>query len=106
MKDRGKAKYFHGRKAELEIFNDLMAEAEIQKSGTSLLFQGAPGVGKTALLERCQEVAKQRKWIIAEGNADIFWNIKQIRRVLRLGYKIRTGARFGFEIERYFSEII
>ncbi len=56
--DRGPAKYFHGRKQVLSDFNELMERAVQAKSGTTFLIQGAPGAGKSALLEECKNRAR------------------------------------------------
>ncbi|MCY4162307.1 MAG: ATP-binding protein [Flavobacteriaceae bacterium] len=95
MKDRGKAEYFHGREKELSAFKELVEKAEKEKSGTIFLVQGAPGVGKSAFLEHCKGMINPKKWDVAEGDPDIFWNVKQMRRALRLGGQIRIFKAFA-----------
>ena len=46
--DRGKAKFFHGRKKELAAFEKLVTVSEKEKSGSVFLVQGSPGVSKSA----------------------------------------------------------
>ncbi len=64
--DRGPAKYFHGRKQVLSDFNKIIERAVQAKSGTTFLIQGAPGAGKSALLEECGKRARERGWKTAE----------------------------------------
>lgn len=63
--DRGPAEHFHGRRAILSDFGDVLDWAVQTKGGTTLLVQGAPGAGKTALLDQCGKLAKQAKWHVA-----------------------------------------
>ena len=60
--DRGKAKYFHGRRSEISAFRYTCHVALEGKSGTVFLVQGPPGSGKTALLERLATLAKADGW--------------------------------------------
>ena len=60
--DRGKAKYFHGRHAEIASFQHECNEARRHGSGTCILIQGPPGSGKTALLEQFAAIAKADGW--------------------------------------------
>ena len=68
VKDRGRAKYFHGREEVLGILAELRADARqgvAGDQGTTFLIQGAPGAGKTALLYRCAEEAVRDGWAVA-----------------------------------------
>ena len=64
--DRGPAKYFHGRTTELAVFQSTLEQAQATNGGTILLFQGPPGVGKSALLHECLKCAKASGWGIAD----------------------------------------
>ena len=68
--DRGPAKYFHGRTAELATFQSVLEQAESTRGGTILLFQGPPGAGKSALLHECAVRARQAKWSTAKIKGD------------------------------------
>ena len=63
--DRGVAKYFHGRRSELNAFMHECSEAKRLRKGTIFLVQGAPGAGKTALLHECAERARKDGWGVA-----------------------------------------
>ncbi|MCY3997753.1 MAG: ATP-binding protein [Flavobacteriaceae bacterium] len=54
MFSRGKAEYFHGREKEQAFFKNALKKTRSRGVGTSFLVQGSPGVGKTALLEKCK----------------------------------------------------
>ncbi|MCY4159631.1 MAG: AAA family ATPase [Bacteroidetes bacterium] len=64
--DRGPAKYFHGRKKILENFDELVERAAQSNTGTTLLIQGAPGAGKTALLYELASHAQNTKWDVVK----------------------------------------
>ena len=63
--DRGPAAFFHGRSDELEAFHRVLNEARKFRGGTTFLVQGAPGVGKTALLDECRAQAIADGWCAA-----------------------------------------
>ena len=83
--DRGPAKYFHGRKQVLSDFNKLIERAVQAKSGTTFLIQGAPGAGKSALLEECEKRAREKGWKTAEIKPQAFWDPDALRDFLGLG---------------------
>ncbi len=64
--ERGGAKYFHGREKQLKNFEDLLVETIHKETGSSFLIQGPPGVGKTALIQECCQVAKGKHWQVIE----------------------------------------
>ena len=66
--DRGPAQHFHGRGGILSDFGEVLDWAAQTKGGTTFLVQGAPGAGKTALLDQCEKLAKQAKWQAATIN--------------------------------------
>ena len=64
-----RAPFFVGRERELASFrNALSFAAEGRTKGKTLVFQGAPGAGKTALMLECAELADQSN---AEGEHNI-----------------------------------
>ncbi|MCY4000327.1 MAG: ATP-binding protein [Bacteroidetes bacterium] len=66
--DRGPAKYFHGRKQIIHTFNSALRFYRTNKRGTTFLIQGAPGAGKTALLDVLSNQAKPKGWEAAMIN--------------------------------------
>ncbi|MCY3998702.1 MAG: AAA family ATPase [Flavobacteriaceae bacterium] len=66
ISERGRAKYFHGRVEQLDLLKSLLNETVQREEGSSLLFQGPPGVGKTALIEKCCEIARKKDWRVIE----------------------------------------
>ncbi len=90
--DRGPAKYFHGRKEILSNFNELTERAVQAKSGTTFLIQGAPGAGKTALLEECEKMAKDQGWKTAKIDPPALWDPEALRDFLGLRKFSITGG--------------
>ncbi len=67
IKDRGRAKYFHGRKGILDDFKERLEFAEQDpEEGTTFLIQAAPGAGKSALLHECAHLAAIEGFAVAE----------------------------------------
>ncbi len=67
IEDRGKAKYFHGRKQILANFKERLEFAMANtEAGTTFLIQAAPGAGKTALLHECARLAAIEGYAVAE----------------------------------------
>ena len=63
ISDRGEAKYFHGREDHRDKFSKVLTTAaRTDRGGTVVVFQGPPGVGKTALLGQLEEDAKRAGW--------------------------------------------
>ena len=60
--DRGPARYFHGRVQIRSSFEGLLNEACMGLGGTTFLIQGAPGAGKSALLDVLSKQAQGSKW--------------------------------------------
>ena len=73
-RERGEARYFHGRKGILDDFKELLGRAKKGNSGTSLLIQAAPGAGKTALLHECARIARAQRWQIARIKLRDLWH--------------------------------
>ncbi len=98
--DRGPAKYFHGRKQVLSDFKKLTERAVQAKSGTTFLIQGAPGAGKSALLEECRKRAREKGWDVVKIGADSLWDPYELREDLGLGNKseiTEKSTQFGVE---------
>ena len=75
IKDRGEAKYFHGRKGILADFKERLEWAEQDpKEGTTFLIQAAPGAGKSALLHECTKLAENTGWEAVRVNIRALWD--------------------------------
>ncbi|MCY4170476.1 MAG: AAA family ATPase [Bacteroidetes bacterium] len=81
--DRGPTEYFHGRKEIIDTFNSALEIFQKKKGGTIFLIQGAPGVGKTALLDVLSMQAKKRGWKTTHIYPHALWNANELLRYLR-----------------------
>ncbi len=79
IEDRGPAEYFHGRQEVIDMFTSALKRYLSKKRGSTFLIQGAPGAGKTALLDQLRLVAEDRKWKTAEIDAPALWDVKTLR---------------------------
>ncbi len=87
IKDRGEAKYFHGRKKILARFRKrLQFAVDDAKEGTTFLIQAAPGAGKTALLAECARLAKKQNWDTVEVDTRALWNTDSMCLALEDGW--------------------
>ena len=67
------AKYFHGWKQIIDTFNSTLRFYGANKRGTTFLIQGAPGAGKTVLLDILAHQAMPKGWAVAKiGMKDLF----------------------------------
>ncbi len=73
-RERGEARYFHGRVKILDDFKELLGRAKKRNSGTSMLIQAAPGAGKTALLHECARLAEGQRWQTARIKLRDLWH--------------------------------
>ncbi len=73
-RDRGPSPYFHGRKAIRRDFAELLKRSKDTNTGTTFLIQGAPGVGKTALLYQMEKEALDRQWEVVYINVQDLYN--------------------------------
>jgi len=64
--DRGPTPYFHGREDVLRNLAPVMERARLSRTGTTFLIQGAPGAGKTALLDKISSEANEQGWKVAK----------------------------------------
>ena len=83
-RERGEARYFHGRVKILDDFKELLGRAKAGNSGTSILIQAAPGAGKTALLHKCAQIARAQRWQTAEIDPDELYDPAELSKSLRL----------------------
>ncbi|MCY4205711.1 MAG: ATP-binding protein [Bacteroidetes bacterium] len=110
--DRGPAKYFHGRKQVLHNFRELARHSVEVEGGTIFLIQGAPGVGKSALLYECEKMAQDSGWEITEIDPPGLWDPDQLLRYLgkkgglivknvlgEVGFQ--AGVKLDAEVERF-----
>ncbi len=98
VKDRGRAKYFHGREEVLGIVAELRADAEqgaAGDQGTTFLIQGAPGAGKTALLYRCAGEAARDGWIVAKIDSRALHDPIRMSECLDKPYIIQSERSVG-----------
>ncbi len=65
IEDRGPAEYFHGRQEIIDTFTSALERYLGKKRGTTFLIQGAPGAGKTALLDKLSVEARAKNWDVA-----------------------------------------
>ncbi len=65
IEDRGPAEYFHGRQEIIDTFTSALERYLGKKRGTTFLIQGAPGAGKTALLDVLSAEARAQGWKVA-----------------------------------------
>ncbi len=90
IKDRGRAKYFHGRKGILADFTERLEFArDDPEEGTTFLIQAAPGAGKTALLHKCVGVAEEKGWTVANLRAKSLWDAVSLGKSLGLVGKLK-----------------
>ncbi len=96
VSDRGPAKYFHGRAQILHDFKDLMGRAKDTVEGrTTMLIQGAPGAGKTALLDVLSKRAKESGWSIAEIDPPALWDPEELSYYLGKGTRAQITSVSG-----------
>ncbi|MCY4266823.1 MAG: ATP-binding protein [Flavobacteriaceae bacterium] len=78
ISDRGKADYFHGRTKEINFVKDILKLSKEKKKGHSILIQGAPGVGKTALLRELEKIGSETGWTISKIEWEALWNVNEL----------------------------
>ena len=99
-RDRGPSQYFHGRIRIQRNFKELLKRATQAGNGTTFLIQGAPGVGKTALLYECEKHARAREWEVAKIGVRSLWDPNKLLDSLGLGdnYEvIEKSTQFGLK---------
>ncbi|MCY4300025.1 MAG: hypothetical protein OXC61_12110 [Flavobacteriaceae bacterium] len=78
--DRGSADYFHGRHHEIGFFKSSLETSKRKGKAKSILIQGPPGVGKTALKEELKKIAQPH------------WNVVEIQSIGQLSDPFRLGV--------------
>lgn len=68
---------------------------QIKSGGTIFLVQGAPGVGKTALLYECEKLAQDNGWRIAEINPPALWDPDELLHYLGIESRLRVTGVSG-----------
>ncbi len=97
--ERGPAKYFHGRKAELRTFDQLLNETKQYQIGSSVLIQGPPGVGKTALIEEHEKQARKKNWQVFKLSNECLSDPKELFTKLTKKAKPKEFEKtFGFDL--------
>jgi len=89
LEDRGPTEYFHGRTKVLNNFEKLLKRTMQTDRGTTFLIQGAPGAGKTALLEEIALDALDNRWDIVEINLGDLYNPARMAQTLGKPYIAR-----------------
>jgi len=99
LKDRGPAKYFHGREEIIDTFTSALELYKMENEGTTFLIQGAPGAGKTALLDVLSKHAKKNGWKPILINTNTLWSPDELlRRLDKSGRQITSfGAEAGVD---------
>ena len=87
--DRGPARYFHGRRKILNNFKGLMSRAVTINGRTTMLIQGAPGAGKTALLEELALESMEKGWDAFQINLEDLYNPVHMAQTLGKPYVSR-----------------
>ena len=98
LKDRGSTKYFHGREEIIDTFNSALELFLEENGGTTFLIKGAPGAGKTALLEKlCDEATD---WTIATIGVQDLYNPASLAQSLGESYVLdrEIAAKVGIKI--------
>jgi len=103
--DRGAAKYFHGRKQILGNFLNLVNESTEKRTGSTFLVQGAPGAGKTALLDQCVKLAKGKQWHVANIKTGALWDKGKMLRSLGYGKMAGIGSVSLSMLEAFTAEV-
>ncbi len=104
--DRGPAKYFHGREQILGNFDKLVKNSIETQGGSTMLIQGAPGAGKTALLEEMALDALEHRWNVVEINLDDLYNPVHMAQTLGKPYVSRKQTAVKADIKLLGAERI
>ncbi len=72
--DRGATPYFHGRLDILTDFRKILSYVQASRKGTIYLIYGAPGSGKSALLDECKKIAINEDWVSVYIGVGALWD--------------------------------
>jgi len=107
--DRGKARYFRGRREILANFSLVLRRAideSLEGNGTIFLIQGAPGAGKTALLYKCGELAQAgsddtggQKWNVIRIKDNALYSPVSLMDQAEAAYKIGKTTEHSLEVK-------
>ncbi len=87
-RDRGTAAYFHGRNDIISSFEIVLSDTITLNAGTTFLIQGAPGAGKTALLDVLSHQSKPKGWTVADIAIQDLYNPASMAQSLGKSYSI------------------
>ncbi len=96
--DRGPTPYFHGRTEIIDTFNRYINHYKSkQKGGTTFLIQGAPGAGKTALLDVLSSRAEEKKWEVSKISIEDLYTPASMAQSLGRSYTVdhEQAAKIG-----------
>ncbi|MCY4215611.1 MAG: ATP-binding protein [Flavobacteriaceae bacterium] len=105
--DRGTAEYFHGRKPEIDFFKASIERCKKTGKAKSILIQGPPGVGKTALKNQLKQITKDT-WQVIELDT-----ITDLADPVKLGNSLlgrkkfqKTAKEIGLDLKAIKGKII
>ncbi len=96
-RDRGPAAFFHGRKAIISSFETALSDTITLNAGTTFLIQGAPGAGKTALLDVLSSRAEEKKWEVSKISIEDLYTPASMAQSLGRSYTVdhEQAAKIG-----------
>ena len=97
--DRGRARYFHGREEIRGIIAEQLQDAKENGRGTTVLVQGPPGAGKTALLAQAIEEATASGFKAVEVDPECFTSSSAL--LDALGKSLKAGWIRGVSIRLF-----
>ncbi len=96
-RDRGPAAFFHGRQEIIDTFTSALERYLGKKRGTTFLIQGAPGAGKTALLDVLSSRAEEKKWEVSKISIEDLYTPASMAQSLGRSYTVdhEQAAKIG-----------
>ncbi len=102
MIERGPAKYFHGRHQEINDFQHLMLQTVHRGIGSSVLLQGPPGVGKSALIHEYRKIAQNNHWhVIRLTNRSLYDAQELFRRITQNKNAQDIQTTYGIDLKLF-----
>ncbi len=100
--ERGPAKYFHGRHQEINDFQHLMLQTVHRGIGSSVLLQGPPGVGKSALIHEYRKIAQNNHWhVIRLTNRSLYDAQELFRRITQNKNAQDIQTTYGIDLKLF-----